>query len=138
MFNITVVGTGYVGLVTGACLADFGNRVTCVDIDASRIESLRAGELPFFEPGLPEMVARNVREERLLFSSDLVASLKGLEMQSPFGPIVWRAIDQQSTMGAYVGQLARKDGKGVMVNWRYADGAAFQPGDEEIRKLRKE
>jgi UDPglucose 6-dehydrogenase len=77
LINITVVGTGYVGLVTGACLADFGNRVTCVDIDASRIESLRAGELPFFEPGLPEMVARNVREERLLFSSDLVGALEG-------------------------------------------------------------
>ena len=44
-------------------------------------------------------------------------------MQTPFGPIVWRALDHQSTMGAYVGQLAQKDGKGVMVDWRYADGA---------------
>jgi branched-chain amino acid transport system substrate-binding protein len=52
--------------------------------------------------------------------------------------VLWRALDHQSTMGAYVGQLARKDGKGVMVNWRYADGAKFQPADEEIRKLRKE
>jgi len=77
LFNITVVGTGYVGLVTGACLADFGNRVTCVDIDASRIDALRRGELPFFEPGLPEMVARNVQEDRLRFASDLVAALKG-------------------------------------------------------------
>jgi branched-chain amino acid transport system substrate-binding protein len=51
---------------------------------------------------------------------------------------VWRAIDHQSTMGAYVGQLAKKDGKGAMVNWRYADGAAFQPPAEEIRALRKE
>ena len=76
MFNITVVGTGYVGLVTGACLADFGNRVTCVDIDASRIEALRRGDLPFFEPGLPEMVARNVEDDRLHFSSDLVGTLR--------------------------------------------------------------
>ena len=76
MFNITVVGTGYVGLVTGACLADFGNRVTCVDIDASRIEALRRGDLPFFEPGLPEMVARNVDDDRLRFSPDLVGTLR--------------------------------------------------------------
>jgi branched-chain amino acid transport system substrate-binding protein len=68
----------------------------------------------------------------------LVAALKGLQMATPFGAIQWRAIDNQSTMGAYVGQLAKKDGKGVMVNWRYADGAKFQPADEEIRKLRKE
>jgi branched-chain amino acid transport system substrate-binding protein len=68
----------------------------------------------------------------------LVAALKGLKMSTPFGPIEWRAIDNQSTMGAYVGQLARKGDKGVMVNWRYADGAKFQLPDEEIRKLRKE
>jgi len=68
----------------------------------------------------------------------LIAALKGLRMSTPFGPIEWRAIDHQSTMGAYVGQLSRKGGKGVMVNWRYADGAKFQPSDEEIRKLRKE
>lgn len=68
----------------------------------------------------------------------LIAALKGMQMSTPFGQIQWRAIDNQSTMGAYVGQLARKDGKGAMVNWRYADGAKFQPSDEEIRKLRKE
>ena len=68
----------------------------------------------------------------------LVEALKGLEMQSPFGPITWRPIDHQSTMGAYVGQLAKKGGRGVMVNWHYADGAKFQPSDTEIRALRKE
>ena len=77
MYSITVVGTGYVGLVTGACLADFGSRVTCVDSDAAKIERLRGLELPFFEPGLPELVGRNVREGRLRFSSDLPAALKG-------------------------------------------------------------
>jgi len=80
LHSITVVGTGYVGLVTGACLADFGNRVTCVDTDAAKVERLRGLELPFFEPGLPELVARNVREERLLFSSDLTAALKGAKV----------------------------------------------------------
>src|SRR4051812_34491503 len=71
-------------------------------------------------------------------SEKLVAALKGLKMDSPFGPITYRALDHQSTMGAYVGQLSKKDGKGVMVNWRYADGAKFLPSDQEIRALRKE
>ena len=68
----------------------------------------------------------------------LIAALKGLEMDTPFGPIVYRALDHQSTMGAYVGQLARKGGKGVMVNWRFADGANFLPSFEEVRVLRKD
>jgi len=77
LYSITVVGTGYVGLVTGACLADFGNTVTCVDSDTGKIERLRALELPFFEPGLPELVARNIQEGRLQFTNDLVSALKG-------------------------------------------------------------
>jgi branched-chain amino acid transport system substrate-binding protein len=68
----------------------------------------------------------------------LIEAMKGLEMPSPFGPIVWRGLDHQSTMGAYVGQLARKGGQGVMVNWRFADGANFLPPFEEVRALRKE
>jgi len=77
VYTITVVGTGYVGLVTGVCLADFGNRVTCVDADASKIERLRNHQIPFYEPGLEEIVARNVQEGRLRFESDLVKALKG-------------------------------------------------------------
>jgi branched-chain amino acid transport system substrate-binding protein len=68
----------------------------------------------------------------------LIEAMKGLEMGTPFGPIVWRPLDHQSTMGAYVGQLARKGGRGTMVNWRYADGANFQPAIQEVRALRKE
>jgi branched-chain amino acid transport system substrate-binding protein len=83
-------------------------------------------------------VAAAVKKAQSADTEKLVASLKGLEMQSPFGQIVWRSLDQQSTMGAYVGQLAKKDGKGVMVNWRYADGGKYQPSDQEIRALRKE
>jgi branched-chain amino acid transport system substrate-binding protein len=83
-------------------------------------------------------VANAVRRAGSADTEKLVQALEGLRMQTPFGPIIWRAIDHQSTMGAYVGQLAKKDGKGVMVNWHYADGAKFQPADEEIRKLRKE
>ena len=77
LYSITVVGTGYVGLVTGACLADFGNRVTCVDNDPEKVRLLRSLELPFFEPGLPEIVARNVQEGRLRFEQDLSVALKG-------------------------------------------------------------
>jgi branched-chain amino acid transport system substrate-binding protein len=66
----------------------------------------------------------------------LVAALEGLRMGSPFGEIEWRALDHQSTMGAYVGQLGKKDGRGVMVNWHYVDGARVQPSDQEVRKLR--
>jgi len=66
-----------VGLVTGACLADFGNPVTCVDQDEAKIERLSRREMPFFEPGLPELVTRNLNEGRLRFSSDLPTALKG-------------------------------------------------------------
>src|SRR5678816_3534151 len=83
-------------------------------------------------------VAEGLRKAGSPDPDQLAAALRGLKMDSPFGALTWRAIDHQSTMGAYVGQHARKDGRGVMVNWRYADGAAFQPSDEEIRKLRKD
>jgi branched-chain amino acid transport system substrate-binding protein len=68
----------------------------------------------------------------------LVEAMKGLKMDTPFGPVTWRALDHQSTMGAFVGQLAKKDGKGIMKNWRYVDGASVQPPDAEIRALRKD
>lgn len=67
--KVTVIGTGYVGLVTGACLADVGNDVLCIDIDEKKIDRLRGGEIPIHEPGLDQVVARNVRDERLHFSN---------------------------------------------------------------------
>ncbi|HKA23530.1 MAG TPA: UDP-glucose/GDP-mannose dehydrogenase family protein, partial [Candidatus Eisenbacteria bacterium] len=75
MIRIAVVGTGYVGLVTGACLADFGNRVVCADVDASKIQSLEKGQIPFYEPGLEELVRRNVKEGRLAFSADVARAV---------------------------------------------------------------
>ncbi|MBE0619058.1 MAG: ABC transporter substrate-binding protein [Burkholderiales bacterium] len=66
----------------------------------------------------------------------MIVALKGLQMDSPLGKITYRAIDHQSTMGAYVGRLALKDGKGVMVDWHYADGANFLPSDAEVKAMR--
>jgi branched-chain amino acid transport system substrate-binding protein len=83
-------------------------------------------------------VAEAMKKAKSTDTEKLVEAMKGLEMGTPFGPIVWRALDHQSTMGAYVGQLARKGGKGEMVNWRFADGANFQPPFEVIKVLRKE
>jgi UDPglucose 6-dehydrogenase len=73
--NVTVFGTGYVGLVTGTCLAEVGNTVTCVDIDAAKVEGLRAGRVPIFEPGLEPMVIDNSRAGRLLFTTDAAGAL---------------------------------------------------------------
>jgi len=73
--RIAVVGSGYVGLVLGACLAENGNTVECVDKDESKIKMLRAGRMPIYEPGLEEMVVRNGREDRLTFTTDLPAAV---------------------------------------------------------------
>src|SRR3972149_33815 len=69
--KIAVIGTGYVGLVTGTCFADSGNDVTCVDIDKAKIEMLNQGHLPIYEPGLAELVERNAASGRLKFTTDL-------------------------------------------------------------------
>jgi UDPglucose 6-dehydrogenase len=77
--RIAMIGTGYVGLVSGACLADFGHTLTCVDSDGDKISALQRGEIPIFEPGLAELVAKNVREGRLSFTADLPAPVKAAE-----------------------------------------------------------
>ena len=74
--KIAVVGTGYVGLVLGACLAENGNTVACVDKDEAKIETLKAGRMPIYEPGLEELVRRNDREERLTFTTDLASAVR--------------------------------------------------------------
>jgi UDPglucose 6-dehydrogenase len=78
--KIGVVGTGYVGLVVGACLAENGNSVVCVDNNADKVEALKRGEIPIYEPGLQEMIPRNVTEERLRFSTDLPAAVREAEI----------------------------------------------------------
>jgi len=76
MKNIAVIGVGYVGLVTGVCLADLGNRVTCVDIDEGKIEKLNRGEMPIYEPGLEDLVERNVKAGRLSFTTSYAEGLE--------------------------------------------------------------
>ena len=78
--NIAVVGTGYVGLVTGTCFAEMGSCVTCIDVDRSKIDRLKAGEIPIYEPGLKEMVDRNVAESRLRFSTSLEEHIHEVEI----------------------------------------------------------
>ena len=78
--KICMVGSGYVGLVTGAGLAEIGNNVVCADIDAAKIAKLEKGEVPIFEPGLDEMMARNVEAGRLTFSADVKKSIQGAQM----------------------------------------------------------
>src|SRR5512137_226352 len=75
--KIAVVGTGYVGLVAGACLAETGNDVICVDKDAAKVRTLRKGRMPIFEPGLEELVRRNVAEKRLSFTTQLPRAVRG-------------------------------------------------------------
>ena len=75
--NLTVVGTGYVGLVTGACFAEMGNTVTCVDVDAAKIAKLKEGIIPIYEPGLDALVTTNYREGRLRFSTSLEEAMDG-------------------------------------------------------------
>ena len=78
--TISVIGTGYVGLVTGTGLADFGNRVTCVDVDKAKIDMLNHGQIPIYEPGLKELVDKNVREGRLSFTSEIDRAIKEAEV----------------------------------------------------------
>jgi UDPglucose 6-dehydrogenase len=74
--NIAVVGTGYVGLVSGTCFAETGNNVTCIDIDANKINMLNSGQMPIYEPGLETLFERNTKEGRLHFTTDLAAGIK--------------------------------------------------------------
>ncbi|HIW88121.1 MAG TPA: UDP-glucose 6-dehydrogenase, partial [Candidatus Onthomorpha intestinigallinarum] len=78
--NIAIVGTGYVGLVSGTCFAEMGINVTCIDVDEKKIKDLQNGHMPIYEPGLEDMVQRNVVAKRLKFSTDLVSVLDDVDV----------------------------------------------------------
>ena len=78
--KITVIGSGYVGLVSGSCFAEMGNKVICVDVDSSKINKLNKGIIPIFEPGLENLILKNVKNNNLLFTTDLSEALKNSEI----------------------------------------------------------
>src|ERR1700704_4397827 len=77
--RVAMIGTGYGGLLSGACIADFGHQVTCVDKDSTKISALNTGEIPIYEPGLKDIVQSNVRQGRLSFTTALSEALNGAE-----------------------------------------------------------
>ena len=107
--NIAIVGTGYVGLVSGTCFADTGANVTCVDVDAQKIERLKQGEIPIFEPGLDELVKKNVAAGRLKFTTDLSSVLD--DVQIVFSAVGTPPDEDGSADLKYVLQVARTIGQ---------------------------
>src|ERR1044071_780603 len=109
--KIAVIGSGYVGLVAGAGFSDFGNHVTCVDIDPSRIERLRRGEIPFHEPGLSDLVQRNARQGRLVFTTDTAEAVRDTEVV--FLAVGTPSVPDDSAALRYVLEAARQVGRGL-------------------------
>ena len=107
--NIAIVGTGYVGLVSGTCFADTGATVTCVDVDAAKIERLTKGEIPIYEPGLDELVKKNVAAGRLKFTTDLASILDDVEIV--FSAVGTPPDEDGSADLKYVLQVARTIGQ---------------------------
>ncbi len=138
--RVTIIGAGYVGLVSGACFADFGHDVVCVDKDAAKIKSLEAGKMPIFEPGLAALVAENVKARRLSFSGDFTAS-------TPNADAVFIAVGTPSRRGdgfadlSYVYSAAEEiasviDGYTVIVNKSTVPVGTGGEVEQIIRKAR--
>jgi len=109
--NIAIIGTGYVGLVTGSCFSEMGVNVTCVDVDRYKIEEIKSGELPIYEPGLDEMVARNVKEGRLHFTTDLASCID--EMEAVFCAVGTPPNEDGSADLKYVLEVAHTVGQNI-------------------------
>ncbi len=136
--RITMIGAGYVGLVSGACFADFGHFVTCMDSNPDKIAALNLGQMPIFEPGLAELVAKNVRDGRLVFSADLDTAIAGADA-------IFIAVGTPSRRGdghadlSYVYAAARDiaertDGKAIIVT---KSTVPVGTGDEVERIMRE-
>ncbi|MFC0219692.1 UDP-glucose dehydrogenase family protein [Pseudochelatococcus lubricantis] len=140
--RVTMIGSGYVGLVSGACFAEFGHIVTCVDRDAGKIEALQKGKMPIYEPGLDEIVANNVRAERLFFTTQLKEAVTTAD-------VVFIAVGTPSRRGdghadlSYVHQAARDiavaiEGYTVIVNKSTVPVGTGDTVERIIREMRSE
>src|SRR5438552_16449295 len=119
--KITVVGTGYVGLVTGTCFAETGNDVTCVDIDKSKVDKLSSGQITIYEPGLEKIFLRNQKEGRLHFTTSLEEGIKGaqiifLALPTPSGEDGSADLKYILGVAKDLGKLIHKDDYKVIVD----------------------
>lgn len=131
--NITVIGSGYVGLVSGACFSDMGNRVTCVDIDPVKIEKLNQGIIPIFEPGLEAKVLKNVKNDNLFFTTELDKALKDSEIAfiavgTPMG-------DDGSADLQYVLSVAQSIGMSMQKRLIIVDKSTVPVGTADLVKM---
>ena len=111
--NITVIGTGYVGLVSGTCFSEMGNRVTCVDIDSKKIEKLNKGIIPIYESGLEQMILQNVKNKNLFFTTELAEALKNsdivfIAVGTPMGEDGSADLQYVLSVAKSIGQLMQK------------------------------
>jgi UDPglucose 6-dehydrogenase len=111
--RIVVVGSGYVGLVTGACLAESGNSVACIDVDANRVARLQRGEIPIYEPGLEELVRKNLKLRRLQFATDVGKAMPGVEIVfiavgTPMGETGEANLEQVLAAARQIGKAVRQ------------------------------
>ncbi len=109
--KITIIGTGYVGLVTGTCFAEVGIQVSCVDVDKQKIDNLNKGIIPIFEPGLEELIHRNVKKERLYFTTDLPSAIKDCEVI--FSAVGTPPDEDGSADLSYILDVAREVGRNM-------------------------
>ena len=136
--RVAMIGSGYVGLVSGACFADFGHIVTCVDKDASKIASLKNGIMPIYEPGLDDLVAKNVAEGRLAFSTDITEPVANAD-------VVFIAVGTPSRRGdghadlSYVHQAAREIGMAMRKYTVVVDKSTVPVGTgDEVERIIRE
>src|SRR6478672_7304571 len=122
--DISIIGSGYVGLVTGACFADVGHHVICVDNDSEKVRQLQAGEIPFYEPGLGEIVHRNVSAQRLHFTGNIQEAVEGSQIifiAVPTPPLPHCDVDRS------IVEKVPRDIAGVLTDYQVIDDKTTLP-----------